>query len=388
MKSARQLIILSDKLEYPPRLGHQLHLLSIARAASSYAETTAVCWESPRGDTAGNGTNRSTWDFDQDGLGLELLGSRQAHKRFPWRTLDYARKSSEILGEIANPQSVVWIRGYSTALSVLPLILRGIDRSRRPRLLYDAASIQRLEGSDGMGAHSDVLRGLIEEKLWKYFDHIRTLGEPMKEYLVGKGVPLERILVIPVGTDRRNEIWNPAQPPRRVLYVGSDRPWQGLNRLLEAMAELENTNPDIQLSVGGVNGGKYASYAKRSNIQFHGSVTHERALQMYTEHDLFALPRHDVPLTRIVTPMKIPEAMSFGIPILTTDLAAVRSVTGDEGAVFIPDNSTHAIAEGIGHALSNVDLLLSVSASSKRRVEYLYWDRIGETLNALLFENA
>src|SRR5262249_54950454 len=120
-----------------------------------------------------------------------------------------------------------------------------------------------------------------------------------------------------------------------------------------------------------------------------GRVAHENVASFYLEHDLFLLPRPRTPLTELVVPMKLPEAMSFGMPILATDLGSVRWVLGGETAQLMADNEPEALARGILAALADPARLGAWGAAARARSERFSWDTVaGEAVHALFGERS
>jgi glycosyltransferase involved in cell wall biosynthesis len=372
---APQFVVLSDALTYPPRAGYHIHLHAIARSLPRSVPSRVFCWVDPSKTVEANGA-------DGEHRYIEDVSARAPGGNLG-RKIHYARWTADWLKHIVPRGSVVWVRGYSTALSLLPRLgsLSGPPRSLR--FVYDASSFMSLEAGGGMGGLLDTFKGMVEERLWRQFPTIRTLGDPMRDFLIHRGVPAERIHVIPVGSDRRSVRWRPHDPPVRLLYLGSARAWQGLPKLLRAMEILSRQHPEIHLTVVGVD--DLPSSPRLPNVDFRGRVGHREAMQFYLESDLLVIPRERTRLTETVVPMKVVEAMSYGIPLLANDLAAIRWVAGDSGALYAPDNDPHTLAEAIPGALNSRSDLERVSRSALERVEDFYWDRIGERIGDLFF---
>ena len=356
----RSVVFLCDTLEVPPRAGYQIHVTSLARAFERRMPARAFAW-SADGDTA-------PW--------LEALPQAEAPRNRLARKRRYVREAVSWIESHAAPGSVLWVRGYSTALLLLPFL-----RSRREKLglvaLYDASSFETLEA----GTVAGRARGLVEEKLWGAFDRVRTLSGPMRDYLVAKGVPRERVLIVPVGAEARRQAWAFRPNPSRLLYVGGAADYQGLDPLLRAMEIVTRERPEARLSVVG----PAPVPGAPAQVTFPGRVAHESVASFYLEHDLFVLPRPATPLTDLVVPMKLPEAMSFGMPILATDLGSVRWVLGGEEAQLVADNEPLTLARAILAALADPARLASWGAAARARSERFSWERVAEEAVQALF---
>jgi glycosyltransferase involved in cell wall biosynthesis len=370
-RTQRCLVFVSDQLEAPPRLGYHVHLLALARAAAAHVAVRAFVWAAP-----GAALPEHLVALDPGAAPAGKL-ARKRH---------YLRRVREWLDAHAAPGSVVWVRGYSAALLLAPYLRRA--RERGLVSVYDAASFVRLEIGQQGHPLLDAARAFVEERLWPHFDRIRTLSDPMRDYLVARGVPPAKVVVLPVGADLPAETWRPRDRPSRLLYVGSDAGWQGLPQLIEAMRRLDHSAPAVSLSAVGVEAGAAAAAGAPGNIRFLGRVPHAEIARHYLEHDLFVVPRPRTPLTDLVVPMKIPEAMAFGLPILASDLGAIRWTAGEGGAFLVPDNSPAALERGIRDALADPERLAAVGARARERAGRFAWECIGAELAAALFPAA
>lgn len=358
---------LSDKLESPPREGNHVHVLALARAVAPRVPARVFAWSAAAAPASGP---------------LVALDPATAPRGRLARKRHYAARAFATLDREAAPGSVVWVRFPSTAL----MALGGLRRRRATlRSLYDASSFLRLEVADTPDRLGTFVRGLAEEWLWRRFDLVRTMNEPMRDYLVERGIPAGRIVVIPVGTEPRAETWRPHEAPHRLLYVGSTAAWQGLPALLAAMRILERRAPGIRLSLVGPDAADLAGMAVPANVRVLGRVPHAQIGRAYLEHDLFVLPRPRTLLTELVTPMKIPEAMAFGMPILATDLRAIRCATGADGAFLVREAEPVALAASLEAALADPAALAESGARAHERSADFTWDEVGRRIVQELF---
>lgn len=93
-----------------------------------------------------------------------------------------------------------------------------------------------------------------------------------------------------------------------------------------------------------------AELGVRDRVAFAGRQAPEEITDWYCALDVFVAPRKDTRVTRVVTPMKMQRAQSFGIPVVCSDLPALREVTGGE-AFYIPPDDPRALADTVLRAL-------------------------------------
>lgn len=71
-------------------------------------------------------------------------------------------------------------------------------------------------------------------------------------------------------------------------------------------------------------------------LVFTGRVSFEQVRLWYQSIDVFILPRRDEEVCRGVTPLKPLEALAYRVPIVASDLPAIREVTGGCGVFYTP----------------------------------------------------
>ena len=78
-------------------------------------------------------------------------------------------------------------------------------------------------------------------------------------------------------------------------------------------------------------------------------------IDWYRKLDVFAMTRKDTDVTRVVTPIKALEAQAVLVPVVASDLPALREVTGGH-AVFCTPEDPRSIARAVEAAKDRVDL--------------------------------
>ena len=113
--------------------------------------------------------------------------------------------------------------------------------------------------------------------------------------------------------------------------------YEGFDILIDALALTDKRFK--LLLVGG--GKERASLEKRvadlglqDRVRFAGPQPNAEIGEWYSKLDIFVLPRRDQDVTRTVTPIKHFEAMARGIPVVASDLPALREATGGLASYF------------------------------------------------------
>jgi glycosyltransferase involved in cell wall biosynthesis len=236
-------------------------------------------------------------------------------------------------------------RGYEAALVGL-----AVARATGLPLVYEVRGFfESLWTSDTAWAEqSEVFRRRFdtETRCMLAADAVVTLSESMRSEIVDRGVPADRVHVVPNGVETDTFVPTPRDleivkrlglEGRYVFgYVSNlDHYREGHELLVEAAVRLRDRGvPATALIVG--DGSRRETLealvdelGARDVVVFTGKVPHDQVLDHYALYDVFVIPRVDERAARLVTPLKPFEAMAAGIPLVTSDLEALREVTGD-----------------------------------------------------------
>jgi len=168
-------------------------------------------------------------------------------------------------------------------------------------------------------------------------EKVFTLNQPMKNELVRRGVDQSKIDIVPHGVNKLPEIKSADPGLKRKLgiqdgervvgYIGSFTPYEGLDILIQACAELVRQGEKIKLLLVGddqpvtaLNGDKNVLTVKPWMIQV-GRVPHEAVADYYALIDAVVIPRKKQPVCELVPPMKANEALAYGKRLVVSDVA-------------------------------------------------------------------
>jgi glycosyltransferase involved in cell wall biosynthesis len=183
------------------------------------------------------------------------------------------------------------------------------------------------------------------------------------------GAPAEKVSVIPPGVDL--DEWNfPRPAPRssnrvRLLFVGGDFARKGGDTLLAAMRQGLAASCDLDI----VTRAPVDTTGLPGVRVHHGLDPNAPALMaLYRSADIFVFPT-----LADVLPLAIMEAMASGLPVITTDVGAIREqiedgVTGS----LIPPNDVDALCRATLRLVENDDLRHSMGAAARRAGERLF----------------
>ena len=232
---------------------------------------------------------------------------------------------------------VIWFRTEKGFLKFLLLCLLF-----RKAIVYDMSSFPWLELKT---TNRSWLRINTSRYIFKFaakVAQIRVLSQAMKDYLLEHfDINSEKIFVfyIPVELDSNiPRIRTNSQV--HFIYVGSDRAWQGLPKLIKAFNQIES-EPDFVLHCYGI------KKQNTKNIIFHELVSHDQLLSIISKDiDVIVVPRERNDITEAVMPIKYAEAIHQGKYILATDLKVLHEIANSK-VIFIKNNRVKTLIDGI-----------------------------------------
>ncbi len=268
-------------------------------------------------------------------------------------------------------------RGYESALVGL-----AIGEHLDLPVVYEVRSLFDAPAPGADGSASDATsrrerlrrRNATEVRCMLAADAIVTLAETMKADIVARGVPAERVFIVPNGVDPVAFQPRAADPALRARYGLGDRfvigyvsnldhPREGHETLIRATAILAADDRDVAcLIVGeGRHRATLESIAAESGaadrLIFTGAVPHDEVPAMYALLDAFVVPRRDERAARLVTPLKPFEAMAMARPLIVSDLPALTEVAPDgERSLTYPAEDAAALAEAVERLMDDPDL--------------------------------
>ncbi len=193
----------------------------------------------------------------------------------------------------------------------------------------------------------------LESHVFRQADAVTTICEGLRQEIIGRGIPADKVTIIPNAVDIENFQFNPARDSelearlgldgKSVLgFIGSFYAYEGLALLIQALPEIMEQVPDTRLLL--VGGGPQESLLEemvgqlnlQDKVLFTGRVPHSEVSRYYSLVDIFVYPRLHMRLTDLVTPLKPLEAMAQGKLVLASDVGGHQELIRDgvNGCLF------------------------------------------------------
>ena len=237
-------------------------------------------------------------------------------------------------------------RVSSIVKQLCPAVLVGHDYKADLVLSLAGGSRPRVAMVHGYTAEDTKIRlfEAVDRQLLRSFAAVVVVADPLREQLASAGVAPDRIHVVQNGVDAeriaaaaqgsRAEVrreWGVADEDRVVLVLGRLSPEKGQDVALEAFAGLgrgEERNR-IRLVLVGDGAAREAleTRARRPDLagRVHFAGWRDDPWRCLGAADVFLLPSR-----REGLPLALLEAMAVGLPIVATDVGAVREVIGGD----------------------------------------------------------
>jgi PEP-CTERM/exosortase A-associated glycosyltransferase len=218
------------------------------------------------------------------------------------------------------------------------------------RGMWEVTRVSRDPEWQGSEHHETYVR--LETLAASEADAVITLTEALKEELVRRGVPAERITVVPNSVDSGQFVVEPRdrelerqlglEGKRVIGYVGSFVQYEGLDDLLYAASVVLDRGVDLRLLLVG-DGDQLPRLRKlvaelelEDQVILTGRVPFADVQRYYSLIDVAVFPRKPLPVTEMVSPMKPFEAMATEKAVLVSSVRALEEIVadGETGMVF------------------------------------------------------
>lgn len=295
---------------------------------------------------------------------------------------------------------------------------------RRPHLLYERYALANaagaiaaraagvpfvLEVNSPLALERQVYEGglrfpralqRIETWIFRRADRCVAVSTPLGRHLERVGADPARVVVLPNGADPARfdpaadgravrERWGIAGRPV-VGFIGVVRPWHGLDLLARAFARAAPPGATLLVVGDGPACGDLvlaaADLGIGDRLRITGRIPHERVPEHIAAMDVAVSPR----ATFYASPMKIPEYMAGGRPVVAPRMANIEDLLDDgrTGLLFDPE-CEESLAAALGRLLPDADLRRRIGAAAREEVEMrLNWRANARRIAALAHEIA
>jgi len=302
--------------------------------------------------------------------------------------------------------------GTGTIVSTSPFLMAAtslaVARSRKIKAIYEVRGFleETWASRAGEGAEfSEFYRiwRAAEGRVMAESDAVVTLSDGMRDEIISRGVPADRVHIVPNGVDiarftpreadpiLKAELGIPPATPV-IGYIGSLVSYEGLPDLVRACAILRDRGVKFRLLIvgSGADAGRIKAAADATNLGdlliAPGRVPHAEIARYHALIDCFVVPRTAARVCQLVTPLKPYEAMAMGRCVVASDVAAMRQVVTDgvTGRISQPEDPL-SLANVLAELLANEGAREALGAASREWVlRERTWEAIGARYAAII----
>ncbi len=255
------------------------------------------------------------------------------------------------LSRLKGKYDFVYCFGFAgTALAVL------LSKIKKCPLICDFYEVDFLEFREGVGLFFKIIFKLAiiwERKVITYADKLIVLSKALSDYAYQKFNVRAAVVYDAADTSIFKPIKSSARERKTLIFHGGIEARDGIENLLKA-AELALMDIDFDLLIIGKGSclKKYKDYVQRSKVlkervTFTGWIDYGQIPLYLNKADIAVVVPQDKAINRYVIPRKLYEYMSCGIPVVASNLPAIREVLDESNAILVRPDDIKEIAKAI-----------------------------------------
>jgi glycosyltransferase involved in cell wall biosynthesis len=212
-------------------------------------------------------------------------------------------------------------------------------------------------------------RALITDSVFSANELARELALPVDRFApIHLGVDMPEPKLPPMGAMRDKPY---------ALFVGTAERRKGIDTLVHAMELVKRDEPFLQLKIVGAMGDGLTDEIQQKTGTL-GFQDDTMLAGLYRGADVFVFPSRYEGFG-----LPVLEAMSYGVPVVTTNVTALPEVAGDAALYVAPDDA-EALAAAIARVLKEPALAESLRERGRARAATMSWTKTaGATLDVL-----
>lgn len=322
------------------------------------------------------------------------------------REMTEIRTTAKRLAEIVSREKPDVIHAHSPVLNVLPALsvgkTYGLPVVYEVRALWEDAAVDLGTTTEGSLRYRAIR--MMDTWAMRRVQCVAPICEPLRQEIIARGVPADKVAVVPNAVDRALLTQGPALIGEHALrselgigartvlgFLGSFYSYEGLDLLLRTARRLREYRSDfcVLLIGGGPEEQRLKTLAEELGlsdcVRFTGRVHHSQVARYYRLIDLMVFPRKRMRLTDLVTPLKPLEAMAQLKAVLASDVGGHRELIRDEvtGFLFAADDEA-ALAARIEFLIDNPAARQRVAEKGRAFVAAeRVWDRVADRYAAM-----
>ena len=248
---------------------------------------------------------------------------------------------------------------------------------------------------------------LINKRLVNGAAHIVTVSEYLRKQVIARGqIDPQKVTVVENGAhvelfakledspDVRSQYRLGNEPI--IMFVGSFRPWHGLDTLLKAFSIVVSSNNVDGVKLVLVGDGPLRSEIEKKvsllgiqeHVIFTGKVSHSEVVSLLGTAQISVMSHPQSTAAMSGSPMKLFEYMAAGKAIVAPSLSNIKNILTDrETGLLVPPDDPQASANALIELLENSSLRVFLGQAAKEQAFKEHsWKCTVSKLEAILFD--
>jgi len=256
----------------------------------------------------------------------------------------------------------------------------------------------RLEQARYRALHNGVVAEALEAHLFQLADRVIVPSSALRDYVIGRGARPGRVRIVYNAADPN--VFRPPPAGTRpgtagdrfvIGFLGSLKPWHGIQDLLRAFVRLRRRSPAYRLLIVGDGPLRPAIEQIRRRegltdaIRVTGNVDYARVPALVAEMDV-ALAPYPRLTAFYFSPLKVYEYMAAGVPIVASAIGQVTEIlTHRRTALLHPAGSINKIVDHIEELHASPRLAARLARAARHLAVKKYtWDRNAARVLAMI----
>lgn len=247
----------------------------------------------------------------------------------------------------------------------------------------------RIEQARYRALHNAIVAEALEAQLFQLADRVVVPSSALRDYVVSRGARGGRVRLVPNAADPA--VFRPGggtadnTDPKAAFvigFLGSLKPWHGIQDLVRAFVILHRRNPASHLLI--VGDGPLRSEVEEfcgkeglaAAVRLTGNVDYAQVPSLLWQMDVAVAPYPHLP-DFYFSPLKIYEYMAAGVPIVASSIGQITEVlTHRKTALLHPAGSIGKMVEHIEELRARPRMRARLAREARRlAVKRFTWDR-------------
>ena len=250
---------------------------------------------------------------------------------------EYFQKAASEIIKFSECHQIDTVHAASNYINALPALIAarslGLKFNYEMRGLWDMTQATKIDGYEFTERYKVGMS--LEYFIARKAESVFAISKPMKDLLLQNGVCASKTELLPncVNIQRfkrlsTNTISDPSIP--NICFAGTLNEYEGVDVIIDSVKILVDGGFPVKFNIVG-DGPHKRSLIKRTNalklnkyVKYFGVISYEESLKILSRASIVLITRRSYEVCKIVPPIKVVEAVAIGIPIIYTDLPAIK----------------------------------------------------------------